>query len=198
MNREAEQLDAIRLYAYKQFSDDTTGHDFEHMQRVARMAKEIAEEESSDPFLSEAAAWLHDIGDRKLFTDPKRAIKTMNEFLDSIGLSDTHKNEINHIISTISFNGGKTPLTLVGKIVQDADRLDAIGAIGIARTFQYGGANNQLIYKQGATNTSIQHFYDKLIKIKETIHTPYARKIAEERHKWMVNFLEQFHREWEG
>lgn len=191
-----KQLDAIRSYAHQLFHNDHTGHDYYHMKRVAHMARQLAIDEEGDLFICEAAGWLHDVGDRKLFNDPLRVLENMNDFLNSIGLNEDSKREINHVISTISFSGGKTPTTLAGKIVQDADRLDAIGAIGIARTFHYGGANNQLIYKPDDPNTSIQHFYDKLLKLKEGIHTASARKIAEERHNWLLEFLDQFHKEW--
>ncbi|MCF3941546.1 HD domain-containing protein [Oceanobacillus alkalisoli] len=190
------QLKEIREFTYQLFHDDPTGHDYEHMRRVAVLAKEIAKKEDGDLCLCEAAGWLHDVGDRKLFPDPHQAINEMNVFLDCISIPIRTKNEINHVISTISFKTGKTPSTWTGKIVQDADRLDAIGAIGIARTFQYGGANNQLIYKQGDSHTSIQHFHDKLLKIKDRLHTSYAKQIAEERHRWMLLFLDQFHKEW--
>lgn len=191
-----QQLNEIREFTYQLFHNDPTGHDYEHMRRVALMAKKIAKEEGSDPFLCEAAGWLHDVGDRKLFSDPDQAINEMNIFLDHISIHKQAKKEINHVISTISFKEGKTPATWTGKIVQDADRLDAIGAIGIARTFQYGGANNQLIYKQDNPHTSIQHFYDKLLKIKDKLHTSYAKQIAMERHRWLLLFLDQFHKEW--
>lgn len=192
-----KQLEEIQKYVHTIFELDTTGHDFEHMKRVAGIARKIAIDVGIDPFLCEAAAWLHDIGDRKLFPEPKGALAEMNEFLTSIHFTSQEIDEINQIITTVSFKKGLAPASIEGKIVQDADRIDALGAIGIARTFQYGGANNQLIYQKGSNNTSIAHFYDKLLKIKDLMHTDYAKKIAKERHIFMEKFLEQFYKEWE-
>lgn len=190
------QLKEIRGYVYNIFQHDVTGHDFYHMKRVAMLAKEIAVKEQCDPFICEASAWLHDIGDRKLFINPTESIAEMNAFLASIYISDKQIKKINEVISTVSFQKGLMPSSIAGKIVQDADRLDAIGAIGIARVFQFGGANNQMIHESESSNTSIQHFYDKLLKIKDLIHTESARKIAEERHAFMERFLKQFYNEW--
>lgn len=191
-----KQFEAIRNYVHRIFAEDATGHDYEHMKRVAGMAREIAIHEGIDPFLCEVAAWLHDIGDRKLFTNPELATAEMNELLTSIHFSKQQIDEINQIISTVSFQKGLIPVSIEGKIVQDADRIDALGAIGIARTFQYGGANNQPIYQKGNRSTSVQHFYDKLLKIKDLMHTNYAKRLAAERHAFMENFLEQFYKEW--
>ena len=190
------QLRAVRDYVFTIFHHDVTGHDFDHMKRVAIMAKKIAEDVDADHFICEAAAWLHDIGDRKLFSNPEQAITKMNIYLASISIEESQINEINHIIETVSYQKGLMPDSIEGKIVQDADRLDAIGAIGIARTFQFGGANKQMIYQPGQSNTSIEHFYDKLLHITKLMHTDYAKEIAEERHAFMDKFLEQFFREW--
>ena len=191
------QLEAIRDYVFTFFHRDVTGHDFDHMKRVAIMAKKIAEDIDADSFICEAAAWLHDIGDRKLFSNPEEAIKKMNIFLASISIEERQINEINRIIETVSYQKGLIPDSMEGQIVQDADRLDAIGAIGIARTFQFGGANEQMIYQPGQSNTSIEHFYDKLLNIKNLMHTDYAKEIAEERHMFMEAFLKQFYHEWQ-
>ena len=191
------QLEAIRDYVFTFFHRDVTGHDFDHMKRVAIMAKKIAEDIEADLFICEAAAWLHDIGDRKLFTNPEEAITKMNIYLASISIEESNIKEINRIIETVSYQKGLIPDSIEGKIVQDADRLDAIGAIGIARTFQFGGANKQMIYQPGQSNTSIEHFYDKLLNIKDLMHTDYAKEIAEERHTFMETFLKQFYHEWQ-
>ncbi|WP_339228014.1 HD domain-containing protein [Oceanobacillus sp. FSL K6-2867] len=192
-----EQLKHIRDYVYTLFRDDETGHDYYHMERVARIAKMIAEVEQANEFLCEAAAWLHDVGDEKLFQNPKDSIKRTNAFLASILLKETDINTINHIISGVSYSKGVVvPDTLEGRIVQDADRLDAIGAIGIARTFAYGGANQQLMYHPTKKATSIQHFDDKLLKLKDFMHTKSAKELAIERHRFMESFLKQFYEEW--
>lgn len=195
--KKEKQMKAIQNYVYRKFAQDSTGHDYDHMKRVAGTARKIAIHEGIDPFLCEAAAWLHDIGDRKLFSDPEQAIIEMNELLTLIHFTKQEIAEINQIITTVSFQKGEIPASIEGKIVQDADRIDALGAIGIARTFQFGGASNQLIYQKGNSSTSIQHFYDKLLKIKKRMHTNYAKELAAERHAFMKKFLEQFFKEWE-
>ncbi|HLQ71425.1 MAG TPA: HD domain-containing protein [Bacillota bacterium] len=192
-----EQLDAIRKHVQSIFSADVTGHDAAHMMRVANLAKEIGHCEEADVFITEAAALLHDIGDKKLFSDPDKAIKETEHFLSGIGISNNTIKNLKHIIMDVSFSKGSIPTSLEGKIVQDADRIDAIGAIGIARTFAYGGANGQPIHHQQSDTTSIQHFYDKLLKLKDTLHTPKAKEMATERHQFLLTFLEQFWHEWQ-
>lgn len=191
------QIHAIGNYVYDLFQDDVTGHDYYHMKRVARLAKHIASEEYANEFICEAAAWIHDIGDRKLFSDPVTASEDLLIFLHSIFVTDKQISFITDAIKDVSFSKGvTTPGTLEGKIVQDADRIDAIGAIGIARTFAYGGANNQFIHHPTQKQTSIQHFDDKLLKLKDLMHTDTAIAIARKRHQFMEQFLEQFMEEW--
>ncbi|WP_082918038.1 HD domain-containing protein [Oceanobacillus sp. Castelsardo] len=191
-----EQLNAIQQYVKGLFRMDVTGHDFYHMKRVANTAKFLAEYENADSFLCEAAAWLHDVGDHKLFQQPNQVREEMNLFLKTISMSDKEVETINAIIQNISFSKGNIPETLEGRIVQDADRLDAIGAVGIARTFAYGGANSQFIYNENPQKTSIQHFYDKLLHLKDKMNTEKAKQMATDRHQFMEQFLDQFHKEW--
>ncbi|MUK87313.1 HD domain-containing protein [Ornithinibacillus sp. L9] len=191
------QLEKIKKYVYELFANDPTGHDFFHMKRVARLAKEIAIQENANEFICEAAAWLHDVGDPKLFTNKNKAREELVTFLQSIGLTSEQIEEIGKAMEDVSFTKGNIPVTLEGKIVQDADRIDAIGAIGIARTFAYGGANGQLIYHDNEPdNTSVQHFYDKLFKLKDLINTSSAKQIAEERQHILVEYVNQFMNEW--
>jgi len=194
-----QQLAKIHDYVYVLFHDDSTGHDYYHMKRVAKMAKFISSEERGDTFISEAAGWLHDIGDKKLFNTPVEAIKEMNTFLRDIQISDHEIHQIQVAMKDVSFSkGDKTPTTLEGKIVQDADRLDALGAIGIARTFAYGGARNQLIHHPDKQDkTSIQHFYDKLLLLKDKMNTSTGKSLAMKRHIIMMEFLDHFYEEWE-
>lgn len=195
----AKRLSAIKEYVYELFHDDATGHDYYHMKRVARMAKTLAMEEGADSFICESAAWLHDIGDKKLFVDPELTRKNMNVFLKKVDVGQVSIEQINAAIDSVSFSKGGIPATMEGKIVQDADRLDAIGAIGIARVFAYGGTKEQLIYHDDKPeHTSIQHFYDKLLKLKRLMNTKTAKEIAEARHEFMQAYLDQFLREWEG
>ncbi|GGB33076.1 HD domain-containing protein [Virgibacillus dakarensis] len=192
-----EQLLKIQNYCLPLFQDDATGHDFFHMKRVARMARLIAKEENADTFICEAAAWLHDVGDHKLFADPEKALKETDLFLQSIDITDEWLKQIKTAMKDVSFSKGQIPETIEGKIVQDADRLDAIGAIGIARTFAYGGVRGQLIYHDtNRDKTSIQHFYDKLLKLKAGMHTKTAKRIAAERHLFMEEYLARFFKEW--
>src|SRR5690625_3681836 len=192
------QLREIRKFIYSKFHHDETGHDFYHMARVAEMAKLISISENADSFICEVAGWVHDIGDHKLFNHPNEEIEKMKVFLKSIHINNKQIAQINDAIKDVSFSKGNlTPKTLEGKIVQDADRIDAIGAIGIARTFAYGGAANQLIYDpESNKNTTIHHFYEKLLLIKDQMNTNYAKQIAEERHQFMQLFLEKFYDEW--
>ncbi|WP_164668803.1 HD domain-containing protein [Virgibacillus doumboii] len=192
-----EKLTAIRVYVYDIFNDDATGHDFFHMKRVANTAKAIAEYEKADIFICEAAAWIHDVGDGKLFSDSEKELEKLEEFLHSLNCTSQQIDYIKTAAKDVSFSKGKTPVTLEGKIVQDADRLDALGAIGIARSFAFGGSNGQLIWHDSNhNNTSVQHFYDKLLKLKNMMNTDTAKQIAEERHRFMEKFLEQFFKEW--
>ncbi|MFB4169173.1 HD domain-containing protein [Virgibacillus sp. JSM 102003] len=192
-----EKLDAIRLYIYNIFSNDTSGHDYYHMKRVAKMAKTIAEQEGANQFIAEAAAWIHDVGDRKLFANSSNEINKLNEFLLTINCTSDQLKQIKAAVRDVSFSKGRIPVTQEGKIVQDADRLDAIGAIGIARTFAYGGSKEQPIWDNNTKdNTSVQHFYDKLLTLKDLMHTSSAKEIAEERHNFMENYLNQFFQEW--
>lgn len=198
MDKEQKLL-KLNEYAYQLFRDDVTGHDYFHMKRVAQMAKFISKEEQGDQFISEAAGWVHDVGDKKLFDDPDEATNKMLAFLNDIGLTAEMIHQIILAVADVSFSKGNlTPSTLEGKIVQDADRLDALGAIGIARTFAYGGAHNQLIYHpENQDGTSIQHFYDKLLLLKESMNTDTGKRLAEKRHLLMIHFLDEFHDEWD-
>ncbi|WP_096270422.1 HD domain-containing protein [Paucisalibacillus globulus] len=192
-----EQLEAIKEYCRRLFETDSSGHDYYHLKRVAKLSSKIAKEEGADYFICEAGAWLHDIGDHKLFLNPKQALVEMDHFLKKIGVSENNIEKIHLAIKDVSFSKGKIPSTIEGKIIQDADRIDAIGAIGIARTFAYGGAKGQLIYHdEKREGTSVQHFYDKILTLKDTLHTDGARQEAEKRHLFVETYLEQFFDEW--
>ncbi|MFC7060396.1 HD domain-containing protein [Halobacillus seohaensis] len=192
-------LQAISRYVYQQFANDPTGHDFFHMKRVADWSFFLAKEEGANSFVAEAAGWLHDIGDAKLFAQPKQALVDLQVFLRSLDIEAEIIDEISVAIKNVSFSKGAIPETLEGKIVQDADRLDAIGAIGIARTFAYGGVKNQLLHTEDDREaTSIQHFYDKLLKLSALIHTDRAKQEAAIRHQFMEEYLGQFLQEWQS
>lgn len=180
-----------------EFLGETTGHDYYHIKRVVEMAKKIASEEKANLFLVEISAWLHDLGDYKLHDGVDKSTEMISEFLVSQKMDNETIQQVLEIVSQVSFSKGNQPTTLEAKIVQDADRLDAIGAIGLARTFAYGGHKNHEIYNpEKPENTSIQHFYDKLLKLKDLMNTPTAQKIAKTRHQYLEEFLEKFYEEW--
>ena len=197
-------------------SGDGTGHDWWHVYRVWKMAQRIGHAEQADPLIVELAALLHDIADWKLqdgdsSVGPKRA----KEWLDSLGLDSSIVDHVGQIIANISFKGAaveQPPLSLEGKVVQDADRLDAMGAIGIARAFAYGGAKGRAIYDPAVPPAehrtaeaylksgghTINHFYEKLLLLKDRMNTATGRAVAETRHAVMEDYLRQFYEEWEG
>ena len=182
-------------------SGDASGHDFDHTLRVYHMATRLAKEENADLQIVQLAALLHDVDDRKLspetYEGKLRAVAFMKENGVEIGKIET----IVDIISRISFSAQlPPPESIEGKCVQDADRLDAMGAIGIARTFAFGGSRGRRMHdpERLDANASIQHFYDKLLLLKESMHTPTGRRMAEERDRYMRQFLEQFYAEWDG
>lgn len=190
------------------------GHDWFHIERVWKLSKKIAAEENCNLEIVELAALLHDIADPKFHNgDETLALKISREFLENENVSEEIIQPVLFIIKNISFkNRGEISdnLPLELQIVQDADRLDAIGAIGIARTFNFGGFKNNLMYDpeilpqlamskeeyKKSQGTTINHFYEKLLLLKDLMNTETAKKIASERHDFMLNFLDQFYREW--
>jgi uncharacterized protein len=208
-------IEQTKTFVRSQLGDDATGHDWFHVDRVRRTALHICkQEQAGDPYIIEMAALLHDIPDEKLNDSAELGKNKLDSFLQSIEMPEGTRDSIVQIIDTISYKGGsKTELkTIEAKIVQDADRLDAIGAIGIARTFAYGGKKGQPIYDPSINvreemsleeyrkgkSTSIHHFYEKLLKLKDLLNTETAKEMAESRHQTMVDFLEQFYLEWDG
>jgi uncharacterized protein len=208
-------LEQTVRYVQKELGQDATGHDWFHVDRVRVNALKICkQEQAGDPFIIEMAALLHDISDEKLNESLEKGEAKLEGFLNTILLAKEKKQHIKQIIETISFKGGrKTELpTIEAKIVQDADRLDAIGAIGIARAFAYGGKKGQPIYDPSfkvrqemsleeyrkGKSSSIHHFYEKLLKLKDLLNTQTAKDMAESRQQMMESFLEQFFQEWNG
>ena len=192
------------------------GHDWFHIERVYKNALLIAASENCDLEIVQLSALLHDIADSK-FHDGDETIgpKTARTFLESENVVATTIDHVIAIIENISFKGGKVARKFSSielDIVQDADRLDAIGAIGIARTFNFGGFKNRALYNPDiAPNLSmtkeeykkneaptINHFYEKLLLLKDKMNTETGKQIAQERHRYMEDFLEQFYAEWEG
>lgn len=192
-------LEAVRSYVYREFSGEGTGHDFFHLERVVKTALRIAREEDADLFMTELAAWLHDVGDHKLNNGVDRSEEQIAAILNELKAPDDVIRNVIEIVSQVSFSKGKKAESLEAKIVQDADRLDAIGAIGLARVFAFGGSKNREIYNpKEPDQTTIQHFYDKLLKLKDLMNTATAQQIALERHLYLEAFLERFYKEWNG
>ena len=192
------------------------GHDWFHVLRVWNNAKLIAKTENVDVFIVELGALLHDIADSKFYNgDETVGPKVAREFLESENVSEDIIFHIEQIITNISYKGGNFKQTFTSPelaIIQDADRLDAIGAIGIARCFNYGGFKNRQLYNpeiapnltmskeeyKNSETPTINHFYEKLLLLKDRMNTVSGKKIAQERHQYMENFLQQFYNEWEG
>ena len=204
------------IFVKKELEGAEAGHDWFHIQRVYKNALNLLKTEQANEQVVVLGALLHDIADSKFHNGdetigPKKAM----DFMTSIDINDDVKQHVVKIIENISFKGGNFNKTFHSKeleIVQDADRLDAIGAIGIARTFNYGGYKNNGLYdpeiqpklkmtKEEYKNhkgTTINHFYEKLLLLKDLMNTETGKKLAENRHQYMEGFLEQFYNEWEG
>lgn len=194
-----EIVSAVKQVLYQQFSGEATGHDYFHVERVVRTAIQMARQENADLFLVELTAWLHDVGDYKLNNGIDRSQEQITAILMPLKVSQETISRIIDIVSQVSFSKGKTAESLEAKIVQDADRLDALGAVGIARTFAYGGSKKREIYNpHHSQGTSVQHFYDKLLLLKDRMNTSSGKAIAEERHRFLEKFLQQFYKEWNG
>lgn len=192
------------------------GHDWWHIYRVWNLSKQIAKTEDMDMFVVELGALLHDIADAKFYEgDETIGPRKAREFLSALQVEEKVISQVENIIANISFKGGKDPQKFKSPeldVIQDADRLDAMGAIGIARTFNYGGYKNREIYnpeikpnlaitreeyKQSKAPT-INHFYEKLLQLRERMNTPTGKRMAERRHQFMEAFLDEFYQEWNG
>lgn len=204
-------------YVKKKMFREGTGHDWWHVERVWKNAKLIAKSEKADSYIVELAALLHDIADWKFQKDGSDTAgsKVSRKWLKKLGISDADIEHVATIVDNVSFKGAGVAdnhASLESKVVQDADRLDALGAIGIARCFAYGGSVNHPIhnpqtkpvfhktfeeYKSKRTS-SINHFYEKLLLLKDRMNTKTGKKLAFKRHKFMENYLREFFNEWNG
>ena len=202
-------------YIKEIFSSDSSGHDYYHTVRVYRIATEIAKQEYADVNIVQLAALLHDVDDKKLSPETHATKKNAVDFMTANGVDADIINIVCKIIDEVSFAGTDSvvPSTIEGKCVQDADRLDAIGAIGIARTFAYGGSRGRKIYdpdikprigmskeeyQKNMNSTSINHFYEKFLLLKDMMNTTAGKKMAEHRQAVMQEFLNEFLAEWKG
>ncbi len=209
-------IDKTILFVKEKLENAEGGHDWFHIERVYKNSLLIAQEEDCDLTVVKLAALLHDIADSK-FNDGDETVgpRTARAFLETENVSEETIVHVINIIENISFKGGNFEKKFTSKeleIVQDADRLDAIGAIGIARCFNYGGFKNRALYNPAITpnfnmskeeyknseSPTLNHFYEKLLLLKDKMNTPTGKKIAEARHQYMENFLSQFYAEWEG
>lgn len=198
MISKAEILIRAQEHIREVFLTESTGHDYYHIQRVVINARKILITEPADSFVVELAAWLHDLGDHKLHDGVDKSEELINDFLSSLDVEQQVIDRIVEVVSQVSFSKGNTPYSIEAEIVQDADRLDAIGAIGIARCFAYGGSKNHILFsphKYEQINSSIQHFYDKLFKLKDKMNTQSARIIANKRHQFMQEYIAEFYQE---
>ncbi len=202
-------------YIKEIFSGDSGGHDYYHTVRVYKIATEIAKQEYADVNIVQLAALLHDVDDKKISPETHATKKNAVDFMTANGVDADIINIVCKIIDEVSFAGTDSvvPSTIEGKCVQDADRLDAIGAIGIARTFAYGGSRGRKIYdpdikprigmskeeyQKNMNSTSINHFYEKLLLLKDMMNTTAGKKLAEHRQAVMQEFLNEFMAEWKG
>ena len=209
-------IDNTILFVKQQLENAEGGHDWFHIERVYKNALLIAEGVDCDLIVVKLGALLHDIADSKFHGgDETVAPKTARTFLESQNVSEDIILHVIAIIENISFKGGNFEKKFNSKeleIVQDADRLDAIGAIGIARTFNYGGFKNRPLYNpniqpnmnmnkeeyKNSESPTLNHFYEKLLLLKDKMNTETGKKIAQKRHNFMVTFLSQFYAEWDG
>jgi uncharacterized protein len=216
MNK-AQQIKKIEGLVKNYFIEESTGHDWWHSHRVRQMGLHIAKEEKADLFIVEASALLHDVGDYK-FPDGDEEIggKIIEKWLMEIDIDQKDIDRILNIVVNLSYmkslKNNDQPFTIEAKVLNDADRLDAIGAIGIARAFAFGGFfkreihNPEIAPEESMTreeyknkkSTSINHFYEKLLRLKDSMLTKSGNKIAQSRHEYMENYLNRFLDEWDG
>lgn len=199
-------------YVKHVFENDYSGHDYFHTYRVYKTAGRIAEAEGAQVEMVQLAALLHDVDDRKLSPETHANKDKARAFLAKNGVDDAHIEAICKMIGEVSFGSGIAPDTLESKCVQDADRLDAIGAIGIGRAFAYGGSHSRPMHDPDippkinmtkeeynrSKSTTINHFYEKLFLLKDLLNTETARQIAGQREEFMKSFIDEFMAEWDG
>lgn len=216
MPTDSKIIEATQQFVRSKLEGEGSGHDWWHIHRVYNNAIHINESEHADAFIVSMAALLHDIADYKICdgSESERK-KIITDWLDDQGLDAKRSAHICKIIDDLSFKGAGTKTTMTtleGKIVQDADRLDAIGAVGIARAFAYGGHKNREIYNpeqkpefhqtfeayKNSAGSTINHFHEKLLLLKDLMNTDTAKQIAAKRHAYMQSFLDEFDKEWNG
>jgi len=215
MNKK-EVINKTKKFVKDKLYGEGTGHDWWHVLRVSQMAKKIGKKERADLFVVELAALLHDIADWKFQGgDDSVGAVIAKKWLENFNIDAEIISHIFKIIMTISFKGAGVEnkvYSIEGMVVQDADRLDAMGAMGISRCFAYGGSKGRQIYDPNKKlrmhksfeeykrndSSSVNHFYEKLLLLKDRMNTKTGKKIAQKRHKFMKIYLDKFFREWKG
>ena len=208
-----QTIENAKKYIYDFFKNNESSHDYYHSLRVYEMAKHILKYESANSYIVLLAALLHDVDDYKVSPSTCQNMDNAKTFLKNNNVLEQDIILICEIINDVAFKGKDTkiPKTIEGKIVQDADRLDALGAIGIARALTYGGNKNRILYDpnilpnldmkedeyRNHISTTINHFYEKLFKLKDLMNTNVAKEIAQKRDKYMQEFIKIFKNEWE-
>ncbi|MXV37626.1 phosphohydrolase [Flavobacteriaceae bacterium Ap0902] len=205
-------IEKVKDYVFNLLKNESTGHDYYHIQRVVKNTQIICQAEGLDDYYPTLLAYLHDVGDYKLHGGQDKTELYVQKILKNLIADETFITKLIKDIQLIGFKGGfnQTTNNLEVWVVADADRLDAMGAIGIARAFAYGGSQGNLLHDpmhkpekfdsieayQKSKAPTLQHFYDKLLKLKELMKTKKGREMAEERHKFMKVYLDQFYKEW--
>ncbi len=210
-----EIIEKTAEYVRQEFQNDSSGHDWWHIYRVWKNALNICEHEKADVFVVQLAALLHDLDDWKFNPDGDETPIRAKAWLEQSGVDTEVSRHVCEIIMHLSFKGAdvKNKInTIEGMIIQDADRLDAIGAVGVGRAFAYGGFKGRMMYDpdsppqlhksfeqyKNSHSATINHFHEKLLLLKDRMNTATAKRIAEKRHEFMLEFLDQFMREWDG
>ncbi|WP_227936862.1 HD domain-containing protein [Alkalihalobacillus deserti] len=210
---ELTMIQKTEKWVKDQLENEGTGHDWYHIRRVTKQAREIANVEGANALIVTLAALLHDLIDDKVVASEEEGLKQVTQWLVSIGTTPEQRQHIITIITTMSFKGGnnKPVTTIEAQVVQDADRLDAIGAIGVARTFIYAGSKGDPMYDpnlairdsvtmeeyRNGRSSAIGHFYEKLLKLKDLMNTEEGKKRAQLRHQFLEEFVQQFLKEWD-
>ena len=202
MSSQQAVVDHVATIVLSRLEGQGAGHGFDHIQRVWNTARVLQKKVGGDSFVIELAALLHDIGDAKFHDGEERSKEFSTEILQTLGVAVDVIQHVGMIVDNISFRKRQSaePLSIEGQIVQDADRLDALGAIGIVRTIEFGVAFNQPFYSDDAEEkkTGIGHFYAKLFKLRDLMNTEAGRELAKVREEFMHAFVAQFKEEWTG
>lgn len=210
-----EVISKVSKYLETNHKNESTGHDYWHFIRVWNLSKKICKKEGGDNFIVELSALLHDVADWKFIGKNESETEKVKQLLNDFGVDSEVIRQVCYIIENISFKGAKVKNSMnsnEGKIVQDADKLDAIGAIGVSRVFAYGGKSGRKIYDpkikprmhssfeeyKNNNSASINHFYEKLLLLKDRMNTKTGKKMAVQRHKFLELFLREFFAEWKG